>query len=678
MIQKFRFQSLRFRLVLVPLLLIFMGVLSIGSISSYFARVNLKQEMSRSATYLSDRLIERLSDNHKTLDIVNEQMQERIRTANKLALVNEGSLDNQYMTRLAQNLDLKEMTLYDGRGKVLFSNNAQLQGTIADKDSEVMAFITGSDKHFMGALQLSESDKVNYIYGYQKSPSGHIIASGVDATRLKYLQDLFSFQTLINAMVASKEIEFAAFTDAEGIILAHNDPGRIGLSLQDEPIFQQVKEKQASLVFERDGLLQLLSPVIIDDTLMGYFRLGYTLEDINAAVASNRIVIYGISGVVFLALAFFLTAISNGVVSSIAAINGALKAMSKGEFTPQAEIEILMQPKKARKQAHEIATIVSSTTMMRQAVYNVLEEVSNAVASLELEAGNLHVMSSQATESSYQVEMAIDQIAQGASAQATDTLMGQESIFKLTEGISTIADALEAFKQKTQHVNLEKEEGSLILNQLLEQSQISANAARGVKSVVIGTSDSAEHIYKASANIEHIAKQTNLLALNAAIEAARAGEAGKGFSVVADEIRKLAEESNAFTAQIQLVITELMEGSENAVKDIERLELAMANQSMSVQKTAHKFDGISSAMTQMNTSLDLVYAVRGSVALQSEAITEMIAHLSAISEENAASTEEVSATTLQQVESIKGIEVSSKSLVALAKGLKDQLAHFEL
>ena len=79
----------------------------------------------------------------------------------------------------------------------------------------------------------------------------------------------------------------------------------------------------------------------------------------------------------------------------------------------------------------------------------------------------------------------------------------------------------------------------------------------------------AEKIEKASEMIQNIAEQTNLLALNAAIEAARAGEAGRGFSVVADEIRKLAEQSNSFTSEITIVIEELKSKSQNAVDKVQ-------------------------------------------------------------------------------------------------------------
>ncbi len=680
---KFKFaQSLNFKLVLVPLLLIFIGIAAIGSVSSSTAETNLRKEMTRSGLYLAQRLIERLSDNQKTLEVVNEQMQGRIATANRLVLINENSLENQYITRLAQNLDVEEISVYDGEGMVVFSNKGALQGTAAASESEVMTFIQSGEKRATGQLIFNEETKVPLLYGYQRNGSGLTVATGVDATRLKYLQDLFSFQTLMGAMVASDEVSFASFIDPDGVVIAHSDAALVGGNLSDLPIYQQVQgsmqPETEDLESNATELLTLMAPVVIDDQPMGYFYIGYTLDAINAAVFGNSVVVYGISAVVFVVLALFLMAVSRRTVGAIKRINESLKSMALGNFTPQADLERLINRYRFAGDHNEIATIARSTEQMRSEVSEMLLQVSGATVSLEEAVSGVHHIAAQATESANQVESAIDQIAQGASAQAQDTLVGQESIYKLSEGIGTINRQLQLFKQRTEAVEVQKQEGSSLLGQLLERTELSVIAVREVKAVVLGTSKSADHIVKASGNIAHIAKQTNLLALNAAIEAARAGEAGKGFSVVADEIRKLAEESNTFTAEIMAVITELIQRSNDAVKDIDTLETVMDEQTISVRDTADKFEGISGAMSEMSVALEAVDEVRESIAAQNNAIIEMINHLSAISEENAASTEEVSATTLQQVESMRSIESSSERLADLSLQLKNRLAHFTL
>lgn len=174
------------------------------------------------------------------------------------------------------------------------------------------------------------------------------------------------------------------------------------------------------------------------------------------------------------------------------------------------------------------------------------------------------------------------------------------------------------------------------------------------------------------------AEQTNLLSLNAAIEAARAGNAGKGFAVVADEIRKLAEQSNQFTSEIDFVIQELTEKTGSSVKAIEEVGVIMESQTVSVNNTMEKFEGISNAIDEIQNIIknlnDASFVMEG----KKEEMIATIENLSAISEENAAGTQEVSATVEEQTASLDEIAGASDSLAILAENLQFEIGKFQI
>jgi methyl-accepting chemotaxis protein len=178
--------------------------------------------------------------------------------------------------------------------------------------------------------------------------------------------------------------------------------------------------------------------------------------------------------------------------------------------------------------------------------------------------------------------------------------------------------------------------------------------------------------------IKSISEQTNLLALNASIEAARAGEAGRGFSVVAEEIRKLAEESDQFSETIAVIVRNLQNEVSQAVEEINKMTTIVHNQSDGVNKTKEKFNGIAKSIEKTTRLIEILTQSSDEMKNKKEDILESIHNLSEISETNAAATEEVSASVQEQTASMDEIAHSSQNLLSLADATKEMISKFKI
>jgi methyl-accepting chemotaxis protein len=221
------------------------------------------------------------------------------------------------------------------------------------------------------------------------------------------------------------------------------------------------------------------------------------------------------------------------------------------------------------------------------------------------------------------------------------------------------------------------DEGMSLMSELSLINDKSIKANQNMQEKVERSTEDSLKIELASKFIMDIANRTNLLALNAAIEAARAGEHGRGFSVVANEIRSLAEQSKESTQQINLIVNQLQSSHSEVVGTIKSLTDISDLQKSSVSKTREKYIEIKKTIEKVDKLIEETSHSRTTIQAIKDTLRDCIKESAQISNENSVSTDEIVISVEHQTEAIHSIHDSCDNLNRLAEALHDDVNRFK-
>lgn len=323
----------------------------------------------------------------------------------------------------------------------------------------------------------------------------------------------------------------------------------------------------------------------------------------------------------------------------------------------------------------DLARIVQKIEENLRSLITSIGSTSELVAASSEE---LTATSQQAADAANEVSKAIDMIAKGATEQADSTSGGAQQLIQLGELIVAEKQEVGVLSQSSSKVNDLVKEGLEVVGSLSKKTQETATASTQVYQSILKTDESSIRISQASGLISEIAEQTNLLALNASIEAARAGEQGRGFSVVADEIRKLAEQSALSIQTIDEMVQNLQKDSKDAVDVMKKVRQIITEQSAQVDLTEGKYVEISTAIQLSAQAVTSIETTSRLMEQKKNQVLETIQSLSSVAQENAAGTEEASAYIEEQTSSMEDIAKSSEDLSEMAQEMNELISKFKM
>ncbi len=335
-------------------------------------------------------------------------------------------------------------------------------------------------------------------------------------------------------------------------------------------------------------------------------------------------------------------------------------------------------PAKYMKRKDEVGQLAKAIQNVMENLRDMVSQVSSTSEAVAASSEELTATSLVSSESSNEVAKAIMEISEGATDQATNTSEGNMKLEELGEMIETEEDRIGELREASRIVSELVSKGLEVVKRLSLKTTESSSATTEVHKSILKTNKSSEKISEASGLIKTIAEQTNLLALNAAIEAARAGEAGKGFAVVADEIRNLAIQSTKSTVLIDEMVETLLKDAKVAVDTMELVQKILGEQEDNVKESKDSYDAISLAMVSSEEAVQVISEESVKMKNKKDDVHEKMQSLAAVAEENAAGTQQASASMQEQAKSINEITDASESLSVLAQEMQDLIRKFTL
>ncbi len=338
----------------------------------------------------------------------------------------------------------------------------------------------------------------------------------------------------------------------------------------------------------------------------------------------------------------------------------------------------LQQPPLTIRTQDEIGSMGLALNLMTESLKKLLSQVSQASQQVAASSEELMASAEQCSQVSNQVADNITQIAQGAHEQEKEITTSSNAVEHMSSGIQEIAGNATLVSSLSEQTSDSVFSGQSAIQAAIQQMNTVSTGVSHSAQVVAKLGERSQEIGQIVDTISGIAGQTNLLALNAAIEAARAGEQGRGFAVVADEVRKLAEQSQEAAKQIALLIGEIQSETQLAVETMQNGTQEVVKGTQVVNNAGQSFQSIAALVEQMAQQTQNISSSIQQLAQGSQQVVASVKTIDAISKDSSGQAQTIAAAAEEQAASMEEIAAASETLTTLAENLQTTVNQFKL
>ena len=486
-------------------------------------------------------------------------------------------------------------------------------------------------------------------------------------------RDEISYQ-FIDSLKAA-DIEQTLFIGDERFISSIIDEkGKRNEGTKAEPeIWEQVKAgndyKASGVEIQGEKYYVYYSPVYSDDgEILGMAFSGERQSTVDNSVAGTLMNLFIISGVLLVLCVGIMIVLAFRIRRPLMITSGYIERVADGDLSGRPECSSVIS---------EVKTLINASTSLADKLGGIVTEVDEHAGILDDRMASLNALAEANSTSTNQIRQVMDDLSSTAVTLADNVQSVNAKVNEMGDNMSAINSEAVTLNDNSDKMNMAGQNASESMSLVLTSSHTASDIIAQLIEQVNETNKAIASINEAVELISDITAQTNLLSLNASIEAARAGQAGRGFAVVASEIKQLADQSSQGADSIKNIADNILEKSNRSVILTGRMKELAEQEQTDIGNAKESFD-ILNRIIEENAAIaqTIMDKTKNLEALKLDIINS-VSELSAISEENAASNEEVTARVTEIAESVNRISEDTQTVRKVSSDMKELMDYFK-